>query len=230
MYRDEKGWTSEFKKRGALWIHDGNPKRPHALLTSGKHSNGFFAAKLVIDNSNLRSEALSDLLDLAIRAGLNIDKINRVVGPATGATLLAKSLAAEITQRRNLKCLWGSPVKDESTGTRIMVFPTNDPENTIKPFELVLPIEDVMTTGESTILTLNAVRKLGGIPMSLILTMVNRGEDSYLRSKPIIALLHSHLPTWNPNECKEKHLCKLGSESISPKRPPENWNLLNKEY
>jgi len=35
-------------KLGALWIHDGNPQRPHALLTSGNHSNGFFNASFIM--------------------------------------------------------------------------------------------------------------------------------------------------------------------------------------
>ena len=30
-------WMQEFKRIGALWIHDENPKRPHVVLASGLH-------------------------------------------------------------------------------------------------------------------------------------------------------------------------------------------------
>lgn len=39
-------WIDRFKERDALWLHDGNVRRPHALLTSGKHSDGFFNSVL----------------------------------------------------------------------------------------------------------------------------------------------------------------------------------------
>ena len=41
-------WAKRFTDQGALWMHDGNEKRPHALLTSGKHSNGFFNGEVIM--------------------------------------------------------------------------------------------------------------------------------------------------------------------------------------
>lgn len=35
----------------AAWIHDGDPKKPHAVFTSGKHSNAYFNCSLVLKTS-----------------------------------------------------------------------------------------------------------------------------------------------------------------------------------
>ena len=70
MTRDTDGWIGQYKQKGALWIHDGNMRRPHALLTSGKHSSGFFNSRLVIpDEVLLRDAAAEDarLADLLTR-------------------------------------------------------------------------------------------------------------------------------------------------------------------
>ena len=66
MYRSTDGWTKVYQEKNALWFHDGNSKRPHALLTSGNHSNGFFNSKLVTDDNTLREEAAADLVEILL--------------------------------------------------------------------------------------------------------------------------------------------------------------------
>ena len=57
-------WMSMYEKGGALWVHDGNPLRPHALLSSGKHSDGFFNSELVMEDPSSFDEACEDLANL----------------------------------------------------------------------------------------------------------------------------------------------------------------------
>ena len=75
MIRTVEQWIEEYKRKNALWIHDGNRIRPHALLTSGKHSNGFFNSRLVIPDEVLLSEATSDLLELFAQQGGDVEKV-----------------------------------------------------------------------------------------------------------------------------------------------------------
>jgi len=85
--RTQEEWIGEYESLGALWIHDGDMSKPHAELTSGKHSNGFFNSSLVIQHPTLMVEAIRNLIgDLVLESGEHI-----VIGSAMGAiTFLMK--------------------------------------------------------------------------------------------------------------------------------------------
>ena len=73
-------WRRRFEELEAFWVHDDNPKRPHALLTSGNHSNGFFNASKVIAHPRILARALySAYCDKQIRLPID-SNIDVVVG------------------------------------------------------------------------------------------------------------------------------------------------------
>jgi orotate phosphoribosyltransferase len=226
MTRTKEEWIEVYQQKGALWIHDGNPVRPHALLTSGKHSNGFFNSRIVISDEVLLNEAASDLLELLNNTGeAEGIPIHVVVGPQTGATKLAELLSKEISLSYTGEgCSWASPAKKETEGKKSMVF--SEEELWIMPDEYVLLCEDVLTTGGSVELADKAVTDAGGIALPLILTLVNRSGLKMIGGKMIIALIDHPMPMWESDECP---LCKGGSEAIRPKGE-ENWALLNQKY
>lgn len=172
MHRDSDGWIAAYKEKGALWFHGGDPTKPHALMTSGKHSSMFFYSKPVVDDVNLRVEASLDLVDLLLHTGFDLSKVDRVVGPQTGATLLAEAISKAIEMRRGAKCKWASPAKGKDGEQKIMVW--DDPSQKVLPGERVLLCEDVTTTGGSVLLAKDAVLQAGGIPHARVLTLVNR--------------------------------------------------------
>lgn len=214
------------REMGALWLHDGNPKRPHALLTSSsKHSNGFFNSKPIIDNKRLLNQASCDLTNLLLRERFDIDSIDLVVGPPTGAIRLAKRLSCAINERRSSSrpCYWASPEKKFEGQNKRMVFQ----DTRMIPGERVLLCEDVITTGESLALTAQAIINEGGsvIP-SYVLALVNRSGFAEIHGRKIIALIDHPMPAWTPKECL---LCPQGSEAIRPKGA-EEWKRLNAAY
>ncbi len=221
---NEKGWIKTYEKAGALWIHDGNIKRPHALLTSGMHSNGFFNSKLVTENDELREGAAEDLTTLLILRQFDIHRIDRVVGPATGATKLAKSISEKITLARGRKCEWASPDKEGDGPTKKMVY--TNPERKVLPSEHILDVEDVLTTGGSVHLTDEATLGCKGVPMDFILVLVNRSGFPNVNNKRVVALINRHMPIWLPEKCPQ---CEVGSEAIRPKQD-DNWARLNATY
>ena len=221
--RTEEGWIRLFQEKGVLWIYDGNLKRPHALLTLGQHSNGFFNSKPIIGDERLLNEASCDLTNLFLDSYFDIHGMDRVVGPATGATLLARSIAKFIGLRRERPCYWASPEKEGEGPDKRMIF--RDTE--VLPGERILLCEDVITTGESVALTAYAVARAGGIVIpSYILVLVNRSGRTEVGGRKIIALIHHPMPIWIPDECP---LCKQGSEAIRPKGA-EEWKRLNATY
>lgn len=222
MHSDADGWISEYRQKDALWIHDGNLRRPHALLTSGRHSNGFFNSRLVIPDEALLRDAASDLVEKLALAGMHIGSINGVVGPQTGATKLSQLISDQIIAYTRGPCFWASPAKNESEGQKSMVF--SDQDLGILPGQSILLCEDVLTTGGSADLAATAVIGAGGIVLPFILVLVNRSGLTEASGSKIVALIDRPMPTWTPDECP---LCKDGSEAV---RPKDNWDRLNASY
>lgn len=215
-------WISQYQSKGALWIHDGNPRRPHALLTSGNHSSGFFNSELVMEDPYLLSEASLGIVELLNRYNVDLMNIDRVVGPAMGAITLAHEVALNITYMSAHLCLRAYVEKSERDGKKIMVFNRTK----IHPGERILIAEDVLTTGGSVEITDTAITEVGGVSLPYVVVLVNRSGLTEVGGKKIIALINHHMPVWTPEECP---LCKQGSEAIRPKGK-ENWDLLNAPY
>lgn len=223
MFRSTEGWISQYQEKGALWIHDGNPKCPHALLTSGKHSNGFFNSELVMEDPMLIDEACFDLVALLTQFGVDIKhSIDRVVGPAMGAITLAHNLALIISLQRESPCFRAYTEKETDGNSKSMVFK----KTTICRGERILPVEDVLTTGGSIDLTVSAVTNAGGVVLPFVAVLVNRSGLFEVSGRKIVALIDRPMPMWTPEDCP---LCKEGSEAIRPKGT-ENWARLNASY
>lgn len=60
--RTEEEWIRLFEAKKAFWRHDGNIKRPHALLTSGMHTKSVFNGNLAISDEDLLCEIASNLV------------------------------------------------------------------------------------------------------------------------------------------------------------------------
>lgn len=222
MHRNTDSWIRQYQQKGALWLHDENPRRPHALLTSGKHSDGFFNSELVMEDSFLLGEACSDLLELLRENGLALNDVDRVVGPAMGAITLAHDISRHIGRERSRLCLRAYTEKETYIDRKIMVFK----KTSIHLGEDILLTEDVLTTGGSVDLTANAVNEAGGNVLPFVAVLVNRSGLKEVDGKKIVALIDRTMSTWSANECP---LCKEGSEAIRPKGI-ENWNRLNTSY
>lgn len=221
MTRNTAGWIAEYRKKGALWIHDGNMKRPHALLTSGNHSSGFFNSRLVIADEPLLRDAAADLLEIFKKRGGAFYEIKGVVGPQTGATKLAQFLSEKLRCFAN-KPFHCSPAKHEEDSIKSMVF--TEEEIGLINQQRVLLCEDVITTAKSVELAAAAVEKAGGYLLPYVLVLVNRSGLEKVNGKQIIALIDRHMSTWTPDECL---LCKESSEAV---RPKDNWGRLNAEH
>ena len=216
-----------YKGKDALWFHDGNKLRPHALLTSGKHSSGFFNSRIIIADEKLLKEAAADLIanfldTFSLAEELDNLHVSCIVGPQTGATRLAELLSIEILPFIENDCLWASPRKDDTLGKKSMIF--SDAELGFMKGQSVLLCEDVVTTGGSIDLTVEAITKAGGTVLPFVLALVNRSGESEVSGKKIIALINRRMPMWEPVDCP---LCKHDSKAV---RPKENWAKLTAEY
>ena len=221
MHKNQKEWMAELRRKKVLWIHDGHPSRPHALLTSGQHSGAFFNGRLVIGEKRLLSQAASDLVEL-----FNIENTKAlipqgVIGPQSGGTLLAKLLKKRINHITGRRCFSISPGKQVIEGKKRMVFDQKDLH--LVAHQNVILCDDVLTTSESVKLTISATEDAKGLVLPFILVLVNRSNLTCVNGAKIIALINYAAPIWTPKECP---YCKQGSEAIRPKNPV-NWYRLN---
>ncbi len=224
MFRTEPQWVKAYERKHAYWERGQNPLQPHAVQTSGNHTDRFFNSRPVIDDEKLLREAASDLVDLFVQNNGDLKNIDRVVGPGTGATRLSEFIADEISHRQGRKCTWASPTKYGEGAARQMVF--NNPERRVQNGEVVLRCEDVVSTGLSIDLTLRAIIQRGGIATRYVLALVNRSGMSKINGYDIVSLISRPASMWIPQECP---LCAQGSEALHPKIP-ENWARLTAKY
>jgi orotate phosphoribosyltransferase len=231
MSNHENGWRTLFETKNALWIHDENPKRPHALLTSGKHSNGFFNSELIMEDPMILDDIcyvlVSSFEEELVKAGSNINEIDRVVGPAMGAITLANGIAWQIARRQpqfGRHCLRAYVEKEDGGESKKMVFK----RTAIRYGERILLVEDVLTTGGSVELATQAIFNVNILTFTLpfVVVIVNRSGLTEVGGKKIISLIDHSMPTWESSDCP---LCKSGSEAIRPKGT-ENWARLNAKY
>lgn len=201
----------------AYWFHNGDLKAPHAELTSGKCSNGFFDCLRVLKFVVL-SEILANQLARKIRREIGDQPIDYVIGsPMAGITFshdVARALEATcnfFTEKHPLekgKMLWD----------RIQ----------IPPDATVLQIEELTTMAT----TLHAVKEavdLGNkTPVNwlpVVGIMVHRPKElpvPYYGDRKTVALIEKAIWAEDPDKCP---LCAGGSPRLKPKFG-NNWNIL----
>ncbi len=200
----------------AYWQHNGDPKNPHAELTSGNCSNGFFNCLEVLKYVNL-SEILANQLARKIRQEIENVNIGWVIAsPMAGITFghdVARALGAQVMfftekdPKEKGKMLWN----------RVQI-----PEG-----EIVLQIEELITTAK----TLNAVQEAVDVGnktpvnwLPVIGSLVHRPEKlvSHYGDRKVISLIETEIWNKKPEECP---LCEAGSKRLRPKLD-NNWNIL----
>jgi orotate phosphoribosyltransferase len=207
-------WMDVFKRMGALWIHDGNLERPHALLTSGKHSNGFFNGSKIIKHPRVLAEACHDLLQISHAAQF---APRSVFGSAMGAVTIAHELARQM----GVELGFTEPVETRETLDIVRKHMILKRFSVVQN-EKVIVAEDVMTTGGTTRKTIKALSDAGADVLGTVLVLVNRSGQEFLDGRRIVTLIDHPMPIWEAEECP---LCAQGSEPIRPKGR-ESWQEL----
>lgn len=199
----------------AYWMHNGKPESPHAELTSGKCSNGFFNCLEVLKYQQL-SGFLAQQLALLVREQIGNTKVDWVIGsPMAGITFAhdvaralgaTKSFFTEKDLNRPKKMLWN----------RIVI-----PEG-----ETVLQIEELVTTAQTLNNVQEAITEGNPHPVNFlpfIGVLVHRPAKLSVveyGGRKIVAIVEKEVWATEPEKCP---LCRRGS---IPLRPKQNWERL----
>ncbi len=214
----------------AFWEYDGepSPEKPHALLKSGKHSDGFVACKNVLDYPfmcKLFANELFKVIDFGRKAVGDNRKIDAVASSAYSALNLGWEVARRIAKSYpDIKYIQVEKDKlDKPTVIR----------GNIDPSKRVLVINELMTTGNgSTFETRQAVLKCNGenpppVVSRFSYVLVHRSKDYELADgSKVIPVFHFDMTDWDVPNGEECPLCKAGSEAIKPK-VGNNWNIIH---
>lgn len=199
-----------FDSCDAGWMHDGDPKKPHAELSRGKCSNGFFDCLRVLKYPRFNKVLAFHLAKKLRTEGITNADVDWVVG----------SPYAAITFSYELADLFNA----------VHAFPEKDPDKdnpkkmvwrrlTIPEGSKVLQIEELTTTSGTFKEVCRAIEQGNSEPVEFLPevgVLIHRPPElpiSYGNRK-VIALVEKQIWAVEPKDC---HLCKAGSKRLKPK-------------
>lgn len=197
----------------AGWAHNGDPKKPHAKLHSGKCSTGFFLCKRVLKYGNLREILAACIVERLEETGL----VRGFVKGVFGAPYSSITLAADVAR---LLCVPNYIVEKgpkDANGKDTMVFKDDDP---IPAGSVLLQVEELITTSDSAMMAKEAIVR--GNPHAVrfspfIGALVHRPPEINRKlpdDRIIVPFIEKQVEAWWPADCP---LCKQGSKPLPPK-------------
>ncbi len=157
-------------------------QKGHFLLTSGLHSPVYWEKFRIIEHPDITVNLCRAIAEHFSRQGAQL-----VVGPTTGGIILAYEVARQLGLRS---------VFAEKEGDR-RVFRRGFK---IKPGEMMLVVDDVLTTGKSIKEVLDSIARERGEVIG-IGVLVNRSEKKLDFGVPLFSCLRSATPAYKPEEC-----------------------------
>ncbi len=164
----------------------------HFLLSSGLHSERYFQCARLLQHPERAAEVGRAIAEVCRH--LNPEA---VVSPAMGGIIVGHEVARALSTRGFFA--------ERVDG--ILRFRRGF---TISPGEKVLIVEDVVTTGKSTLETVDTVRAAGGEVVGLA-AIIDRGGGANL-SLPFFALLGLRTPTFEARDCP---FCQAGKVPLT---------------
>lgn len=197
-----------YRERDAVWCfdYDGDPRRPHAQLTSALCADGYFRSDLV-----LQDPAVAACLATSMVEELHRRRVARVVqwvvGSAYGGIVFSYEVARQLGVRH------AYTVKDPANPKRQLW------RTWIPGGSFVLRCEDVISTRGTVHDVERAIMASNPEPVTVlsdVATVVSHPGGGIERID-IIRLLATRVRIWHQRECP---LCQDGSPCQPPK---ENW-------
>ena len=177
----EKRVYSLLKESGAFL-------RGHFLLSSGKHSDGYVqCAKLIMHPE--RCEEVAKIIKEKLEE--NKIKVDKVVGPAMGGVIISY----EVGRALKVPAIFTERVDGEMKLRRGFE---------VKKGENVIVVEDVVTTGKSSLETIKVLENQGANVMA-IASIVDRTNKDTKLSYPLYSAIKLDVNTYDNDNCD---ICK----------------------
>ncbi len=179
----------------------------HFILSSGLHSDTYMQCARVLMDAK-RAEKLCSALAQKIVEKLGKDFADIVVAPAMGGVVVGYEMGRQL----GLPSIFCERVNGQFEFRRGFELPLN---------ARVLVVEDVITTGKSSLETFVLIQKMGGKIVAET-SLVDRSGEENLQEKmgvPVISLLKINVKTFDesniPDSLKDVEAVKPGSRFIN---------------
>lgn len=200
-----------FRDHDASWVHDGDPKKPHAELSSGLCSNGYFDCPRVLCRPDIAQNLAWQLAALLEeKQGIGFGSVDWVIGSAYAAITFSYELA------HILGAIHGFVEKDPSdpSGKKMLWR-----RMTIPRGARVFQIEELITTSSTFREVKRAVVEGNAEPVNflpVIGALVHRPPQlpADYGDVSVVALVEREVWAVKPDNCP---LCKAGSPRYRPK-------------
>nr|MBU1328962.1 orotate phosphoribosyltransferase [Candidatus Omnitrophota bacterium] len=166
----------------------------HFRLSSGLHSGNYFQCALLLQNPDIAEKICKQLAGY-----FKDDKPTCVVAPALGGVIVSYETARAL----GIRSLFTERVEGKMTLRRGFE---------IKKEDRVLVVEDVITTGLSTVEVLEAIKPTGAKIIG-VGCVVNRSGKILDLGVKLKSLARLDFPAYKPEDCP---LCKEGRDIIKP--------------
>lgn len=175
--------------------------RGHFRLSSGLHSPGYVQCALLLSRPS-RARRAGELL--AARLCALVGEIDAVLSPALGGVVIGHEVAAALDVPFRFTERQGGEMALRRGFALV-------------PGERTVIVEDVVTTGKSTLETAR-LADAAGAQVVAIGSIIDRSGGRHGFPVPYAALLALDLPVWEPDQCP---LCREGSPAIKPGSRPD---------
>lgn len=170
----------------------------HFLLSSGLHSPRYVQCAKLLEHPSRARRVGAWLADLLRPAG-----VESVLSPALGGVIVGHEVAAAL----------GVPFRFTERKEGRMELRRGF---VLHPAERVAIVEDVVTTGKSTLETAEAAGALGA-ELVAVGAILDRTAGKHSFPVPFASLLALEFPTWAPGQCP---LCAAGGVAEKPGSRP----------
>ena len=160
----------------------------HFILSSGLHSKMYLQSALVFSNTKI-AELLCKSLSTKVKNLIDIDSIDLIVSPAMGGVIVGYELS------RHLNKLNIFAERKDGVFSIRRGFKINEGQK-------VLVVEDIVTTGKSSLECFECINELGGEIVAEA-ALINRGGDSVHLGVPLITLANLDIPNYKPENLPE---------------------------
>lgn len=164
----------------------------HFLLSSGRHSNRYCQCAKLLQYPDRAAKVLAVVVEK-----LKDIPIDIVVGPAMGGIIVAY----EIGRQLGVPAIFTE--REDGTMKLRRGF-------AVKPGQKVLITEDVVTTGKSSLETIEVLKQQGAEVVG-IACIVNRSANTL--EYPVYEAIKLNIESWDASDCP---LCKEGLPCVKP--------------
>lgn len=166
----------------------------HFLLTSGLHSPNYLQCALLCARPDL-CEALAERIAEGVRAARGDSPCDLVVAPAIGGIVIGYEVARRLGKPGYFAERDAAGAMTLRRGFRIA------------PGTRVLVVEDVITTGGSSLEAAAAVEREGGAVVGFA-CIFDRSGGAFAPGPPVVSVARPRVPVYKPEECP---LCAGGA-------------------